>query len=219
MKDYGLDKGLIQFRDDEPRSNRGLTKGFFGFRKMFRDYLTKLNVAFYDVCCPELTGNIFPLRFNAEAAGGEEFEYFNGESWVTYFFPEVFVDPNTIFAELNNWVADNGIVGQAGDTVVPLYDTGAPETVVGGGFLSSEIYLTRWEMDTTSGTLQGSNQVGRMKKVLITVDGGDTTLTVDGGQGFSTIDFTAVGDYAIFIATPTGGWALIDYDGAITINP
>lgn len=80
MRDYGIDKGLIEFRDDASRTQRGWSKGFFGFRKMFRDYLTKLNVPFYDPCCPTTSEEgTYPVRYNANL---ERLEYFNGTSWV-----------------------------------------------------------------------------------------------------------------------------------------
>lgn len=65
MRDKGIDKGLILVRDDSKKNQRGWDKGFFGFRKMFRDYLEKLNVAFYDTCCPAATtAGIVPVRYN-----------------------------------------------------------------------------------------------------------------------------------------------------------
>lgn len=79
MRDKGLDLGMIRYFDDSHRNYRGQGKNFFGFRKMFRDYLEKLNVAFYDSCCPALTGDIYPVRFNA--ANGS-LERFNGTTWV-----------------------------------------------------------------------------------------------------------------------------------------
>ena len=63
MRDKGIDKGLVREFDDARRATRGHGQGFFGFRKMFRDYLTKLNVPFYDACCPDLTeGQGLPAR-------------------------------------------------------------------------------------------------------------------------------------------------------------
>jgi len=79
MRDKGLDKGLIREFDDSKRDRRGWSKGFFGFRKMFRDYLTKLNVAFFDTCCPEASEeDAYPVRYNASL---QALEYFNGETW------------------------------------------------------------------------------------------------------------------------------------------
>lgn len=80
MRDYGIDKGLIEFRDDSARNQRGWKNGFWGFRKMFRDYLTKLNVAFYDTCCPAATtDDIWPMRFNS---GTGDVQRFDGTTWV-----------------------------------------------------------------------------------------------------------------------------------------
>lgn len=79
MRDKGLDKGLIREFDDSKRDRRGWSKGFFGFRKMFRDYLTKLNVAFFDTCCPEASEeNMYPVRYNALL---QRLEFFNGTEW------------------------------------------------------------------------------------------------------------------------------------------
>lgn len=79
MKDYGIDKGLVQFQDDSNRSQRGWSKGFWGFRKMFRDYLKKLNVAFFDTCCEDSTDEgIYPVRYNYNL---RRLEYFNGTEW------------------------------------------------------------------------------------------------------------------------------------------
>ena len=79
MKDSGIDKGLVRHFDDAPRANRGLGKGFYGFRKMFRDYLTKLHVPFFDTCCPAASEeDVYPVRFNA---GLQRLEWFNGEVW------------------------------------------------------------------------------------------------------------------------------------------
>jgi hypothetical protein len=80
MRDYGIDKGSVRYLDDSKRDYRGWSKGFWGFRKMFRDYLTKLNVAFFDECCPAATEEgMFPVRYN-ELLG--RLEYFNGTAWI-----------------------------------------------------------------------------------------------------------------------------------------
>lgn len=81
MRDKGIDKGLVQERDDSLRSQRGWSKGFFSFRKMFWEYLKKLHVPFYDECCPASAEeeSTFPVRFNATL---QRLEYFNGTEWV-----------------------------------------------------------------------------------------------------------------------------------------
>ena len=57
MIDSGLNKGMVQKFDTKSINTQ---KSFFGFRKMFRDYLNKLNVGFYDTCCPS-TDNKLPV--------------------------------------------------------------------------------------------------------------------------------------------------------------
>lgn len=65
MRDKGLDKGLIREFNTSDRNKRGWSKGFFGFRKMFWDYLTKLHVGFNDPCCQDAGGECYTgLRFD-----------------------------------------------------------------------------------------------------------------------------------------------------------
>lgn len=79
MIDKGLDKGVIRTINTSDRKQRGFGKGFFGFRKMFWDYLTKLNVAFYDACCEDAgTEGMYPMRYNSNLG---RVEYFNGTAW------------------------------------------------------------------------------------------------------------------------------------------
>ena len=80
MIDKGLDKGAIRTINTSSRKQRGWGAGFFGFRKMFWDYLTKLNVAFYDECCEDAsTAGILPVRWNENLL---RLEKFNGTAWV-----------------------------------------------------------------------------------------------------------------------------------------
>ena len=79
MRDYGIDKGLIEFRDDEARNQRGWSKGFWSFRKMFWDYLNKLHVPFYDDCCEEAADITYPVRWNESL---NRMEKYNGTAWV-----------------------------------------------------------------------------------------------------------------------------------------
>lgn len=77
MKDSGLNKGLVQKFDTNDRREQG---AFFGFRKMFWDYLNKLNVAFFDPCCSTATGDDKqPVAWDASLG---EFVRFNGTDWV-----------------------------------------------------------------------------------------------------------------------------------------
>ena len=79
MKDKGLDKGLIREFNTSDRNKRGWSKGFFGFRKMFWDYLNKLNVPFYDACCEGAADVTYPVRWNESL---KRLEKYNGTAWV-----------------------------------------------------------------------------------------------------------------------------------------
>jgi hypothetical protein len=48
MKDKGIDKGLVQNFETSDKLNKG---NKYGFRKMFWEYLKKLNVPFSEQCC------------------------------------------------------------------------------------------------------------------------------------------------------------------------
>lgn len=85
MRDFGIDKGLVQEFQTSDRKT-GVGKRFYGFRKMFWTYLNKLNVPFYDACCVEANGNNaddsianFPVRFNETE---NIIERFDGTSWI-----------------------------------------------------------------------------------------------------------------------------------------
>ena len=79
MKDKGLDKGLIREFNTSDRNKRGWAKGFFGFRKMFWEYLNKLHVPFYDDCCEEAADITYPVRWNESL---KRMEKYNGTAWV-----------------------------------------------------------------------------------------------------------------------------------------
>lgn len=68
MKDKGLDRGLVQQFETSARMGKG---HFYGFRKMFWDYLNKLNVPFFDSCCPDASKATLPVyATNADAVAG-----------------------------------------------------------------------------------------------------------------------------------------------------
>ena len=78
MKDTGLNAGLVQkFETSDRRSKHA----FYGFRKMFWDYLTKMNVVFYDACCVDAgIASRKPVSFDETTSG---VQYFDGTAWVT----------------------------------------------------------------------------------------------------------------------------------------
>lgn len=55
---------------------------------------------------------------------------------------------------------------------------------------------------------------GQVKIILMTVDGGDATLTPTTKTGFSTITFNDAGDGVTLVFTTTTGWILVGNNGA-----
>jgi hypothetical protein len=137
MRDYGIDKGLIEFRDDSDRKQRGWSKGFWGFRKMFRDYLTKLNVAFYDTCCPAAGDvTIRPVSYNDTS---NQIRYFDSvtETWLPVTdgagsFDSITLDDGTVgsLAVRIGADANNGLYGVS-DTVLGVAVEGAQVATFG----------------------------------------------------------------------------------------
>ena len=77
MKDKGLNRAHVQ---DFETSKLGESKAFFGFRKMFWDYLKKLHIPFSDECCPTASGSdVEPIGWD-ESQG--QFVRWDGVSWV-----------------------------------------------------------------------------------------------------------------------------------------
>lgn len=155
MKDYGIDKGLIEYRDDSDRSQRGWSKnGFFGFRKMFRDYLAKLNVSFYDACCPALTDDIFPVRYNDDTG---ELERYNGEAWV-----------------------EVALSSGDGAQIVGYFPQAAQDDIAAGtgGAISIANYFTTINTDAGGDafTLANGTVIGQRKRILLVVDGGGNAV-------------------------------------------
>lgn len=76
MKDYGIQKAQVQ----QIETSQAKFKGFFGFRKMFWDYLTKLHVPFKDACCAEAgISDIEPIGYD-ESQG--QIVRWDGSAWV-----------------------------------------------------------------------------------------------------------------------------------------
>lgn len=75
MKDKGLDRGLIRDFETSDKRKKG---NIWGWRKMFWDYLNKMNVPFYDICCADASENPGPVRFNTTTGA---LEFFDNSVW------------------------------------------------------------------------------------------------------------------------------------------
>lgn len=182
MRDYGIDKGLVEFRDDSKRDQRGWGKGFFSFRKMFRDYLTKLNVAFYDACCPD-----------AAAATKQSVRYNSATDTIERF--------NT---ETGSWSAATIVVSPtdgllSGGMLASFVPTAAAQDIAAGtgGAINVTSYYTSINTDAGGDafTLANGTVVGQRKRIRLVADGGgDGVLTPANLAAATTITFNDAGD-------------------------
>lgn len=74
LQDLGLQRSFLQkVILDDPNY-----KNYYALRKLFADYLTKLNVPFYDTCCPTASiPDSYPMRYF-----DGDVQYFDGTEWV-----------------------------------------------------------------------------------------------------------------------------------------
>lgn len=197
MRDKGLDMGLIRYFDDSHRNVRGQGRNFFGFRKMFRDYLTKLHVTYFDTCCPALTGEIFPVRFNGDLG---ELERFDGEDWETVTFgnetfEELEADSITLGGEIAI-SAEGGIVSS--NYLVGFYPQAPQDNIAAatGGAIPVNNYFTTINTDAGGDafTLADGTVVGQRKRIRLVVDGGGDGVVTPANFTDTTITFNDAGD-------------------------
>lgn len=228
MKDKGLDKGLIREFNASDRDKRGWGKNFFGFRKMFWDYLTKLNVPFYDACCADASeGDGSPVRMT------EELEYFNTSTkeWTPVptndspTFDSISsddvttgqIDTDVIASNDNSFItADDIIVQKRSATAVNVTATTTAAAIAGGLITSTSaaaVTLTlplSTDLATYISAVQGTsidfmvdNSAGA-NTVTVTPNTGTTAVTaVITGGATMTVASGAVGTFRIFYTSAT----------------
>ena len=115
-------------------------------------------------------------------------------------------------------LADNLAIGATGlssstiGTVVPMIFPDAPDTRADAGAISIGTYYTYL---TTTGaaamTLPNGAILGQIKKLHMTIDGGDATVTPATFDSGTTITFADVGDVIelMWLGTANGGWVAI----------
>ena len=223
MKDYGIDKGMIEFRDDSARNQRGWGKGFWGFRKMFRDYNIMLNVPFYDSCCPALTGDIFPVRYDAS----EGLQRYNGTTWVTVDTTPLSITTDTIAEQtagagvtVESVKIEDGGISNAGETMfASFYPTAAQQNITAGtgGAINVTSFLTTINTDAGGDafTLANGTQIGQMKRIRLVADGGGDGVVTPATAllgGATTITFNDAADFVDLMWTGAA-WAVLDNSG------
>lgn len=91
----------------------------------------------------------------------------------------------------------------------------AQQSLSGAGVVTvSEFFTAFTSTDTAQAlTLADGTFVGQLKKIYHITDGGSGVLTPAHPSGFSTITFTAAGDYAVLQWNGTN-WKVVEYVGA-----
>ena len=86
---------------------------------------------------------------------------------------------------------------------------GAQQALSGAGAINVTSFSTVW---TTTGvnaaTLANGTRIGQLKEIMLTVDGGDGTLTPATASGFTTIVFSNIGDMVLLEWTGSG-WIIL----------
>lgn len=212
MKDKGLDKGLV--RDFESSSK---TKGnIFGFRKMFWDYLKKINVPFYDACCADASvADSVPVRFNSDTEVVERFNASTGEWNVVPTVTSTLDSPSGPIEVLAGLETNDGISNASGLAQYVGFISISSQTNVTagtGGAIPLTSYMTTINTDAGGDafTLANSTVVGQLKKIYLLVDGGgDAVITPTSLSGGTTITMNDAGDYVVLMWTGSS-WNVIE---------
>jgi predicted RecA/RadA family phage recombinase len=94
----------------------------------------------------------------------------------------------------------------AGHDFIP---SGAQQSLSGAGAVNVTSYSTMWTTTgANAGTLANGTRPGQLKEIMLTVDGGDGTLTPATASGFTTIVFSNIGDMVLLRWTASG-WTVL----------
>jgi predicted RecA/RadA family phage recombinase len=87
--------------------------------------------------------------------------------------------------------------------------SGAQQSLSGAGAVNVTSFSTMWTTSgAQAGTLANGTRIGQLKEIMLTVDGGDGTLTPATASGFTTIVFSNIGDMVLLQWT-AGGWIIL----------
>ena len=112
--------------------------------------------------------------------------------------------------------------GQDETLLIPLIPNTAPDTISGAGAIDPDVYFTAATSTSTDAwTLADpSGPAGQMKKVVMVVDGGTSTLTLASAvsAALDVITFADAGDTAELIWTGSA-WRVLALYGAVDAGP
>jgi hypothetical protein len=109
----------------------------------------------------------------------------------------------------------NGFIrhGTAISFTVPYILEAIPEALSGPHAISTSCYFSSiTTTDADAFTLAAPTLGGQLKEIQMIADGGDATITVTGGSGFTTIVMGDVGDNVLLMAIESSGslvWRLV----------
>lgn len=87
--------------------------------------------------------------------------------------------------------------------------SGAQQSLSGAGAINVTAYSTMWTTTgAQAGTLADGTRVGQLKEIMLTVDGGDGTLTPANFADGTTITFSNIGDMVLLRWT-VDGWTVL----------
>lgn len=112
-------------------------------------------------------------------------------------------------AEAKGATTEMGVILLDEPTATAFIPSGAQQSLSGAGAVNVTSFST---MLTTTGaealTLADGTHLGQLKEIMMTVDGGDGTLTPAKASGFTTIVFSAIGDMVLLRWTGSG-WIIL----------
>ena len=88
----------------------------------------------------------------------------------------------------------------------------APQTLTGAGAVNLTTYSTLIVSTGADATTLAAGSGGQFKFIRMKTDGGDSTLTVTNGQGFTTITFNDAGDF-VYLFYQDGKWHILTNSG------
>lgn len=112
---------------------------------------------------------------------------------------------------------DKAITTSSTITAAGLATTGAlnstTETIAAAGAVSIATLVTKVASAGAIALTLANGTDGQVKIILMTVDGGDATLTPATKTGYSTATFNDAGDGLVMVYTTTTGWIIVGNNG------
>ncbi len=211
MKDKGIDRGLIRDFETSKKSTKG---NIWGWRKMFWDYLNKMNVPFQDPCCLA-AGDPDDENISSVRSLDGQLQTLVDGVWTDFDTTPATITTDTINEQTANHgvIVDGALIKDGGISANSMFagffPTTAAQALSGAGAVNVTAYLTKF---TSTGAAQALSiasgaQIGQMKRVWHVVDGGSGVLTGT-FVGGTTITFTTVNEFADLIWTGTD-WGVL----------